>query len=105
MEPKPFDLTPEQKGLLQSLSRKTGKTVSALLNEALRGLEGHLRPEDADGKSNGGDQEEHAVSSTQKPVWERFEEASRTIPAEELDRLPTDLAEQIDHYIYGVPKR
>ena len=38
-------------------------------------------------------------------IWERFEEASRTIPDEELDRLPTDLAAQVDHYIYGTPKR
>jgi hypothetical protein len=43
------------------------------------------------------------------PIWERFEEASRSIPDEELDRLPTDLAAQVDHYIYGTiygtPKR
>jgi hypothetical protein len=32
-------------------------------------------------------------------------EASDEIPDEELDRLPTDLAAQIDHYIYGTPKR
>ena len=38
-------------------------------------------------------------------IWERFEETSRTIPDEELDRLPTDLAAQIDHYMYGTPKR
>jgi hypothetical protein len=27
------------------------------------------------------------------------------IPDEELDRLPPDLAAQVDHYIYGTPKR
>ena len=32
-------------------------------------------------------------------IWERFEETSRTIPDEDLDRLPTDLAAQIDHYM------
>jgi hypothetical protein len=40
-----------------------------------------------------------------KPIWETFIEASREIPDEELDRLPTDGATQHDHYIYGVPKR
>ena len=42
---------------------------------------------------------------TPKPIWELFEEASLTIPDEELDRLPTDLAAQVDHYVYGLPKR
>ena len=105
MEPTPFNLPPEQKGLLQSLSRKTGKPVDALINEALRGLEGHLRPGDADTESNGGDQEEHAVSSTQKPIWEQFAEAFQDVPEDELERLPTDLAAQVDHYVYGLPKR
>ena len=27
------------------------------------------------------------------------------VPDEEWDKLPTDLAEQHDHYIYGTPKR
>ena len=40
-----------------------------------------------------------------KPIWELFEEASRKIPDEELDRLPTDLAAQVDHYIYGHSKQ
>jgi predicted DNA-binding protein len=39
METTPFDLTPEQKGLLQSLSQETGKPISALIAEALQGLE------------------------------------------------------------------
>jgi hypothetical protein len=40
-----------------------------------------------------------------KPVWERILERSAAIPAEEWDKLPTDLSEQHDHYIYGTPKR
>jgi hypothetical protein len=40
-----------------------------------------------------------------KPIWEIFEEASRDIPDEVLARLPTDLAAQVDHYVYGLPKR
>jgi len=35
MEPTPFELTPAQKGVLESLSRETGKPVSALIAEAL----------------------------------------------------------------------
>jgi Arc/MetJ-type ribon-helix-helix transcriptional regulator len=40
-----------------------------------------------------------------KPIWEVAEEIRKRIPAEEWTKLPTDGAEQIDHYIYGSPKR
>jgi Arc/MetJ-type ribon-helix-helix transcriptional regulator len=40
-----------------------------------------------------------------KPVWERILERTAAIPDEEWDKLPTDLAEQHDHYLYGTPKR
>ncbi len=40
-----------------------------------------------------------------KPIWEVIEEENRSIPPEVWDALPTDLAEQHDHYIYGTPKR
>jgi len=29
----------------------------------------------------------------------------RMIPDEELRRIPKDLSSQIDHYVYGTPKR
>jgi hypothetical protein len=40
-----------------------------------------------------------------KPIWERVLERSAAIPDEEYDKLPTDLSEQHDHYLYGTPKR
>jgi hypothetical protein len=40
-----------------------------------------------------------------KPIWEQFAEAFENVPDEELDRLPTDLAANVDHYVYGLPKR
>jgi hypothetical protein len=30
---------------------------------------------------------------------------SKDIPKEELDKLPTDLAHNHDHYLYGTPKK
>ena len=42
---------------------------------------------------------------TQKPIWERILERTAAIPDEEWDKLPTDLAEQHDHYLYGTLKR
>jgi antitoxin component of MazEF toxin-antitoxin module len=39
------------------------------------------------------------------PFWERIAALAADIPPEELDKLPTDGAAQIDHYLYGHPKR
>ncbi|HEV3122369.1 MAG TPA: hypothetical protein VGY53_10715 [Isosphaeraceae bacterium] len=40
-----------------------------------------------------------------KPIWEVAEEIRKQIPAEEWAKLPADGAKQLDHYIYGSPKR
>jgi len=48
---------------------------------------------------------EGAAVPAHKPIWERILEKSAAIPDEEWDKLPTDLAEQHDHYLYGTPKR
>ena len=39
-----------------------------------------------------------------RPVWEIAEEISSRVPLEEWEKLPTDGAEQHDHYLYGSPK-
>ncbi|HTU91413.1 MAG TPA: AbrB/MazE/SpoVT family DNA-binding domain-containing protein [Gemmataceae bacterium] len=39
------------------------------------------------------------------PIWERLAARAAEIPPEELDKVPTDSAAQIDHYLYGHPKR
>jgi hypothetical protein len=109
MEQAPFELTPEQKGILASLSRETGKPIPALLAEALEVLQEHehlgrVKKDDAPSSASG-------VVVPQRPptarklFWEKLVEASRRIPDEELDKLPPDLAAQIDHYVYGTPKR
>lgn len=106
MESTPFTFTSDQKSLLETLSHETGKSVPALIAEALEVLQEHVRHASVNRRTNGSD-EEHPVLSpkSHKPIWELFEESSRTIPDEELDRLPTDLAAQVDHYIYDTPKR
>jgi hypothetical protein len=40
-----------------------------------------------------------------RPVWQMVEELLKDIPVADLERMPTDGAEQHDHYIYGTPKR
>ncbi len=39
------------------------------------------------------------------PVWERIAARAAAVPSEELDKLPTDGAARIDHYLYGHPQR
>src|SRR5712692_9348383 len=100
MEVTPFDLTPEQKGLLVTLARETGKPIPALLAKALEGLQKHA------GRGRERDEEtEQPQQTTPTPsVLAIFQEAREGIPEETWAALPQDLAAQHDHYIYGTPK-
>ena len=46
-----------------------------------------------------------AQPSTARPIWEIFERLSRQVLPEEWSKLPSDGAEQHDHYLYSAPKR
>jgi hypothetical protein len=100
MQANKIELTPEQKGVLAALSEETGESVAALIDQVLDALQERVRAAHATGK-----QDSHATDDTAKPVWEKIIEAGRRIPEEELKDLPTDLAANVDHYAYGLPKR
>lgn len=108
MEQTSFDLTPKQKGILDSLSRETGTPIPALLDKALETLQEQERLDHARGETNGHGHEAPSPrpppQEAQKPIWEALIEASLEIPEEELELLPPDGATQHDHYIYGIPK-
>mgnify|MGYP001316472067 CR=1 FL=1 len=40
-----------------------------------------------------------------QPIWERIAALTTDAPPEEIAKLPPDGAAQIDHYLYGHPKR
>jgi hypothetical protein len=40
-----------------------------------------------------------------RPIWEAIQDILKEVPEEVFDRLPKDGASQVDHYIYGLPKR
>ena len=107
METTPFDLTPEQKGLLASLARETGKPIPVLLAEALEELQEHVHPKHVHHPTNGGRKEDTRTQQDQttKHIWDIAAKMLQDVPKEALDRLPTDGAAQHDHYIYGTPKR
>jgi hypothetical protein len=97
METGNIELTPAQKGVLASLSQETGEPISALIDRALEDLQEHMRV-GATGRHS-------AEKKAPKPIWQELLEASRRIPDEELEDMPTDLAANVDHYAYGLPKR
>jgi hypothetical protein len=45
------------------------------------------------------------LSEPYKPIWEIAAELARDIPPDVLAALPTDSAENHDHYLYGSPKK
>jgi len=40
-----------------------------------------------------------------RPISVVIAEIMKDVPAEEVARLPRDGASQVDHYVYGLPKR
>lgn len=45
------------------------------------------------------------VEPARPPIWERIAARAAETPLEEVAKLPADGAAQIDHYLYGHPKR
>jgi len=45
------------------------------------------------------------VEPARPPIWERIAALTADAPPEELAKPPVDGAAQIDHYLYGTPKR
>ena len=40
-----------------------------------------------------------------RTLWEMWQEHLKDIPEEELDKIPTDASQNLDHYLYGAPKK
>ena len=40
-----------------------------------------------------------------RPIEDLLEELAGEIPQEEWDKLPDDLNDNLDHYLYGTPKQ
>jgi hypothetical protein len=74
---------------------KSGPTSAPeVIADALR----LLQQQDQQGGENG-------ETGEARPIWEVFLNVMSDVPQEELDQLPTDAAEQHDHYIYGLSKK
>lgn len=47
---------------------------------------------------------ESAPAHDPRPVWKIIRDLGQQVPPEELAKLPTDLAKNLDHYLHGAPK-
>jgi hypothetical protein len=89
--------TPEQEARLAQIATKSGTAPEILVKDAvLRLLEGdpHLGS-DTSAEPNG----------DPWPIWEVMLDNLKDVTPEEFAALPKDGASQVDHYLYGHPKR
>lgn len=49
--------------------------------------------------------EEFADTEPKLSIWDRIIERSKNIPDDVWAELPTDGSEQLDHYLYGNPRK
>ncbi len=48
-----------------------------------------------------GHTDETIFDTNARPIWETITELGQSIPAEEWSKIPTDLALNLEHYLYG----
>jgi hypothetical protein len=86
-----LELSPEREAALTAQARARGLTIQQWLLQLA--------------EESGPAPVEHAQSNDQRPIWEKIRERMRNVPPEDLAALPKDGSSQIDHYVYGLPKR
>jgi hypothetical protein len=80
-----IDLPEEQQAMLSAKARAQGVSTEEYVRRVLA--------------------ESFETSQASQPIWELIAENMKAVPREDLAVLPPDGASQIDHYVYGVPKR
>jgi hypothetical protein len=85
-------LQPQEEAKLIAVAQARGLSTEALVREALDRIlaDAHDEP-----------QEQREL----RPIWEVIGSSMKDVPPQDLALLPRDGASQIDHYVYGVPKR
>ncbi len=85
-----IELSPERESALRAQAEAHGLTLERWL---VRLADQHA--EEALG----------ANETESRPIWEVIADSMKDVPAEDLESLPRDGASQLDHYLYGHPKR
>lgn len=45
------------------------------------------------------------IETVKKNIWDKLEDLMKDVADEEFASLPADASENIDHYLYGAPKK
>src|SRR5262245_30834497 len=80
-------------------------TLDAAMTDAASLLVQRLKQEQEQEQAQQPPASHTEASPTYKPIWEVVDDLRKGIPPEEFAKLPRDGAEQLDHYLYGSPKR
>ena len=86
-----LELAPEVQAGLLAQAQNSGTTLEAVAEQVLARHVQEIRME--------------SVNGEYQPIWEVISDIVKDVPDEVFDRLPKDGASQVDHYIYGLPKR
>jgi hypothetical protein len=86
-----LSLTLAEEAKLVAQAQARGTTPEALVREAIEPI-----------LSAG---TENVSGNETRPIWDVLVENMKDVPPDDLAALPKDGASQIDHYIYGLPKR
>ena len=98
------ELPPDIERLIEAAVRSgLFASVNDAMTEAASLLLQRLQQEQTHAKQTGASQSEAAPEV--KPIWEKFEEIAAGIQKEVWDKIPADSSEQLDHYLYGTPRR
>lgn len=110
-----IDLDPALEQDLRDAAQRDGLPVTEFVIGALRGLLSLAEPTGSAsqrrvaGSAGAGASKQggpsRAVPTVRRPISERFAEIMGSVPKDELAQVPTDLSENLDHYLYGAPKK
>lgn len=84
-----IEISPEKEAALKAQAQALGLTVEQWLLQLAERFVPPVEQETADAR----------------PIWEIILDNMKNVPPEDLAALPKDGASQIDHYVYGQPKR
>ncbi len=88
-------LQPQEEARLLAVAKAKGLSPDVIVREALdRVLAEQSEPVAAEERKR-----------ETRPIWEVIAENMKDVPPEDFAALPKDGLRQIDHYVYGVPKR
>jgi len=89
-----LELSPEVQAGLLAQAQESGLSLEAFAEQV-------LRREALRGSREGST----LVKAKERPIWDVISDIVKDVPDDVFERLPKDGASQIDHYLYGLPKR